>query len=84
MINDKRKAAASLIDAFDAENAERLGRCYPVVRALCNIVKMTARVHKRLKAERGCIDFSDLEHGLLKLICNSRGEETPLCLKLRD
>lgn len=84
MINDKRKAAASLIDAFDAENAERLGRCYPVVRALCNIVKMTARAHKRLKAERGCIDFSDLEHGLLKLICNSRGEETPLCLKLRD
>lgn len=84
IIKDSRKAAETLIGAFDTENTERLKQCLPTVRTLCNIVRLTERTHKKLKRERGLIDFSDLEHGLLKLVCNSRGVETPLCGKLRD
>lgn len=84
MINEKKKSAAAILEIFGGEEAERLGKCYPSVRALCNVVRMTARTHERMKRERGCIDFNDLEHGLLRLICNARGEETPLCGKLRD
>ncbi len=78
------KKAKEIIDLTEQEGVIRTAKCAPVVKALCQIVRQTEKVHQRYKKEKGVIDFSDLEHGLLRLICNERGEETPLCLKLRE
>lgn len=78
------KKAKEIIDLTGQESLTRTAKCAPVVKALCSIVRQTEKVHQRYKKERGVIDFSDLEHGLLRLICNERGEETPLCTRLRE
>lgn len=84
MINDRKKSALAIAAAFEDDTIERFKGCGDVVRTLCNIVCLTARLHSREKQERGVMDFSDLERGMLKLLCNSKGEETQLCAKLRD
>lgn len=77
-------SAKSLLAAFDDDSLHRLTKSAPTVRTLCNIVRMTERVHRRLKRERSAIDFSDLEHEMLKLLCGTHGNETPLCVRLRE
>lgn len=70
--------------ASAASDSDIIAKCKPMVKTLCSLVRQTERVHQRYKRERNAIDFSDLEHGMLRLIVNERGEETPLCAKLRD
>lgn len=84
LVKEALKAATEVIASAEDESLRRTAKCAPVVRALCMIVRQTERVHQRYKRERGVIDFSDLEHGLLRLLVNERGEETPLCRRLRD
>lgn len=84
VIGARLKYAKTLITAFDADNVLRLSRSAAAVNSLCNIVRLTEKTHRRYKLERSVIDFSDLEHELLKLICDSKGRETPLCAKLRE
>lgn len=84
VIGGRLKYAKTLITAFDAENMLRLSKSSAMVNALCNIVRLTEKTHRRYKLERSVIDFSDLEHELLKLICDEKGRETPLCAKLRE
>ncbi len=78
------KKSAEMLSAINEENVARIVKCSPVIRMLCMIVRQVDRLHMRYKRERSAIDFGDLEHGLLRLICNERGEETPLCRRLRD
>lgn len=84
VVKDELKKAAEIISVTDSNNVERIKKCSPVVRMLCMLVRQLDRLHTRYKREKSAIDFSDLEHGLLRLICNERGEETPLCGRLRD
>lgn len=82
-VKAEKKKAESFLSALSGENISHISKCAPVVKTLCSIVRQTERIHQRLKKERSSIDFSDLEHGLLHLLVNERGEETDLCLKLR-
>lgn len=84
IVKGELKHAAALLSAADEENTRRIAACAPVVKTLCSIVRQVERVHQRYKKEKSVIDFSDLEHGLLNLLCNEKGEITPLCLKLRE
>lgn len=56
---------------------------YPVIRTLKNILLMLMRRHRRMKLSLGLLDFNDLEHYLLNMLTNSRGEPTELCETLR-
>ncbi len=78
------KSAKGLLEIFSDENISRTIKCAQPVRVLISIVHQTEKLHQRLKNERGVIDFNDLEHGLFHLLVNERGEETPLCKKLRN
>lgn len=84
VIGERLKYAKALIAAFDADNVLRLSKSAESVNALCNIVRLTEKTHRRYKLERSVIDFNDLEHELLKLICDAKGRETRLCAKLRE
>ncbi len=77
------KSAKGLIGIFSPENILRTVKCAEPVRVLISIVSQTEKLHQRLKNERGVIDFNDLEHGLLHLLVDERGNDTPLCEKLR-
>lgn len=83
-VKAEKKECEKLLSVTETDEIGRIARCAPVVRTLCNLVRQTERVHQRYKKEKNVIDFSDLEHGLLGLLVNGRGEETPLCIKLRD
>lgn len=83
-VKDTAKKAARLLSAMDEDNILRLSKCVPVVRTLFNIVRQTEKVHQKYKREKSAIDFEDLEHGLLGLLCNESGEETSLCRKMRE
>ena len=84
IVKEELKKAAEILSALDEENIAKIVKCSPVVRMLCMIVRQVEKLHMRYKREKSAIDFGDLEHGLLHLICNERGEETPLCRRLRD
>lgn len=77
-------SARSILSIYNIENIQKLSACEPAVKALINIVRLTAKMHKKYKTERSCIDFNDLEHELYNLLCGRQGSETSLCLTLRD
>ncbi len=83
-VKSKLKEARELLSATNGAALDRLIKCSPVVKTLVSIVRQVERVHQRYKREKAVIDFNDLEHGLLKLICSDNMEETALCRELRD
>ncbi len=80
----KLKEVAELLSATGRENVDRTIKCLPMVKTLVSIVRQTERVHQRYKREKSSIDFNDLEHGMLRLICTEKREDTPLCRDLRE
>lgn len=84
IIKENLKRAKELLTAFDDENIVRMSNCAPVVRTLLNIVRGVEKIHQRYKREKSAIDFSDLEHGLFALLCDEKGRDTSLCLKLKS
>ena len=84
IVKENLKRAKELLAAFDEENIIRMSNCAPIVRTLLNIVRGVEKVHQRYKREKSAIDFNDLEHGLLALLCDEKGEDTSLCLKLKN
>lgn len=57
---------------------------YPRIKTLKNIILMLERRHTRLKLLRSSLDFSDLEHQLIKLIMKSDGAPTEFCKTLSN
>lgn len=84
VVKTAMKSASGLIRMFSQENILRTCKCSGPIRTLISIVRQTEKLHQRLKNERGVIDFNDLEHGLLRLLVDERGNETPLCERLRS
>ena len=84
VVKTEKKKGEKLLRATNPEELGRMTKCAPVIHTLCNIVRLTERVHQKYKRDRNAIDFSDLEHGLLHLLINNKGEETPLCRRLRN
>lgn len=76
--------AKELIKAFRPDYIQKFSKFAPSIRVLCNIVRLLERTHLKYKRERSAIDFSDLEHQLLKLIRTNDGKETNLCKQLRE
>lgn len=83
-VKAKLKEATEMMNATSGDAAERMIKCLPMVRTLVSIVRQVERVHQRYKKEKSVIDFNDLEHGLLGLLCGEHGAETSLCRELRE
>ena len=71
--------------AFDLEMVcSRIAATYPQLRTLKNIVLMVDRQFTKRKRAENYLDFNDLEHQMLKLLTDNRGEPSELALKLRE
>ncbi len=77
-------SVAQILSVFEDENLRRISMCEPVVKTVCKLVRLTEKIHQSYKKEKAVIDFNDLEHNLFKLLVDEKGEDTPLCKKLRE
>lgn len=57
---------------------------YKRAKTLRNILLLIGRKYKKLKREKGGLDFSDLEHEFLKLISDKNHQPTQIALELRE
>ncbi len=57
---------------------------YKRVKTLKNIILCIRRKYKKLKREKGGLDFSDLEHEFLNLIADKDHNPTSVCQELRE
>ncbi len=80
-ILEKAKLTAKI---GDSDTKTGIVKLEPVVRTLLNIVRLTEKLHIKYKRDRSVMDFSDLEHEALKLICSKKDKETELCGKIRE
>lgn len=78
------KEAKLIAKIGDSDTKAGIVKLEPVVRTLLNIVRLTEKLHIKYKRDRSVIDFSDLEHEALKLICSKKDKETELCGKIRE
>ncbi len=78
---------SDLCDCFVVDETtvvERIAKTYPAVRTLKNMVLMVERRYARKKRAKSFLDFNDLEHEMLKLLVDKKGEPTEVALKLRE
>ena len=73
-----------LLDAAEPEKIAYLTGLEPRVRVLKQLVRQTERLHQAMKQERSALDFNDLEHELLRLLADKKGNPTPVAKKLRE
>lgn len=64
------------------EASAAVAALYPRVKTLKNIVLMLMRKHTKLKRKDSYLDFSDLEHELIKLLMKHDGTPSEFCKKL--
>lgn len=68
-----KKRIDALREVFRAHppgaDVDDLRNMAPVVRALVELVRAFSDRYSRAKRERGLVDFADLEHGALKVLC---------------
>ena len=90
MADNLRALAKDIIDEFKefaasdtTESRELSEKLYKRAKTLKNIILMIDRAYTRLKRERGLLDFSDLEHELLKLLSDNDHSPTNTALELR-
>jgi len=72
-----------LLAATEPEKLVQLAKLSPRVQVLKQLVRQTERLHQAMKRERSALDFNDLEHELLKLLADKKGNPTPVAKKLQ-
>lgn len=74
----------TLLHGAQPEQLQRIILCSPRIQTLKQLVRQTERLHRFLKRERSALDFSDLEHEMIKLISDRRGHPTKTAKKLQQ
>ena len=75
---EEMKAAVAILDASSAEAAEDLGRSAPAMEALLDLCAAFGRAYQAEKLRRNVTDFSDQEHGAVRLLLGEDGTPTEL------
>ncbi len=81
-----KKKVAELSGFFVSDEetvSARIKESEAQVRTLKNITLMTMRSHRRLKRMKNYLDFNDLEHELIGLLCDKNGNETLVARSLQ-
>ncbi len=85
--NFAKKKFATLSELFSSSEdtvIKQLRESEPLVRTLKNIVLITLRLHKRMKRQKDYLDFNDLEHELIKLLSDNKGNPTDVAYTLKQ
>lgn len=80
---DNFKNLEEFILSAEEKTPEFYKKLYLRAKTLKNIMLMLHRVYTKLKAEKECADFSDLEHGALKLLADEKHQPTALSKDLK-
>lgn len=81
----KQHKKLSEIFAFDKETAAaQLSETESVVRTFKNIVLMSLRLYKKMKRLQNYLDFNDLEHELIEILSDKKGNPTETAFNLRN
>lgn len=75
---------AELLTQTTWDRQQYIHRCGPRIRALKQLVRQTARLHQSMKRERSVLDFNDLEHEMIRLLSDKKGNPTPTARKLQQ
>lgn len=78
------KGLCLLVDELSPEKMERVKGCLPRVNVLKQLVRQMGRLHKSMKREKSLLDFGDLEHEMIRLLLDRKGNPTPIALQLRE
>ncbi len=84
LVTESQNDLRQLLDGTEPERMERIFACGSRVRVLKQLVRQTERLHTRMKREKSLLDFGDLEHEMMKLLADRRGNPTPIALQLRE
>ncbi len=84
LVTDPLKELKLLLRDLEPERMERMILCTPRVHVLKQLVRQLEKEHTALKRERSALDFGDLEHEMLKLLSDRKGNPTELARKLRE
>ncbi len=81
---ERVKKLSEFFIADEATVLKQLNETEPLVRTLKNITLITLRLHKRMKRQKDYLDFNDLEHELISLLSDNKGNPTEVALSLRN
>ena len=84
LVNEPLDEMKELLEATSPQKIEQMIRLAPRVGILKQLVRQTERLHQSMKRERSALDFNDLEHELLKLLADKKGNPTPVARRLQD
>ena len=81
-LREKCKKRMARVEELLSDSSERLledmRSVFPAVRGLFALIRDFDRAYAGLKRQRGCLDFSDLEHMAVGLLRDGEGEPTEL------
>ncbi len=84
LVTEPFKELNLLLADLEPERLERVILCSPRIQVLKQLVRQLEREHTAMKRERSALDFGDLEHEMLRLLSDRRGNPTELARKLRE
>lgn len=79
-----KKLYESGLDATAAEIKEDLGRLYPLIQYLSQMVCRFESMFLQKKRDKGLLDFNDLEHYCLKVLIDGDGKPTAAAKELSE
>ncbi len=79
-----KEAQDTLLARSPEEYVEDLHRIAPLMETLCGLVVEFAHYYLLAKLEKNIIDFSDIEHLTLALLCDEDKKPSALALKIRE
>ncbi len=83
LVVDILKELKGYIADLEPERFRRVALCSPRIQTLKQLVRQTERLHQSLKRERSVLDFGDLEHEMLHLLEDEKGNPTPVARTLQ-
>ncbi len=84
VVTESQNDLRLLLEGTEPERMERVLACGPRICVLKQLVRQLERLHTRMKREKSVLDFGDLEHEMMRLLSNRRGEPTETALQLRE
>ncbi|MBO5363913.1 MAG: helicase-exonuclease AddAB subunit AddA [Clostridia bacterium] len=84
LVTESQTDLRLLLDGTDPERMERILLCGSRVQVLKQLVRQLERLHTAMKREKSVLDFGDLEHEMMGLLSDRRGNPTEVALQLRE
>lgn len=84
LVNAPLDEMKELLAALEDNKVEQVMLSAPRIQVLKQLVRQTERLHQAMKRERSALDFNDLEHELLRLLMDNKGNPTAIARNLQN